>query len=158
MPATSPQLAVAEKVKTSLAASALLADVAADIPGVDADDLEVTDEPATEFKAVVEIEVEAAATGSTSATEELADLGGEVSTKLSTLLEDTDALTAVVADARTSCGTVEPIADIVLETTAPSPSPPPPAPPPSPDPPSRRRRRSSTRTSSRRRRRSAARS
>ena len=130
------QLAVAEKVKTSLAdTSALLADVAADIPGVDADDLEVTEEPATEFKAVVEIEVEAAATGSTSATEELADLGGEVSTKLSTLLEDTEALTAVVADACTSCGTVEPIADIVLETTAPSPSPPPPAPPP-PDPPS----------------------
>ena len=130
------QLAVAEKVKTSLAdTSALLADVAADIPGVDADDLEVTEEPVTEFKAEVVIEVEAAATGSTSATEELADLGGEVSTKLSTLLDDTEALTAVVADACTSCGTVEPIADIVLETTAPSPSPPPPAPPP-PDPPS----------------------
>jgi hypothetical protein len=130
------QLAVAEKVKTSLAdTSALLADVAADIPGVDVDDLAVTEEPVTEFKAEVVIEVEAAATGSTSATEELADLGGEVSTKLSTLLEDTDALTAVVADACTSCGTVEPIADIVLETTAPSPSPPPPAPPP-PDPPS----------------------
>ena len=130
------QLAVAEKVKTSLAdTSTLLAAVAADIPGVDADDLEVTEEPVTEFKAEVVIEVEAAATGSTSATEELADLGGEVSTKLSTLLEDTDALTAVVADACTSCGTVEPIADIVLETTAPSPSPPPPAPPP-PDPPS----------------------
>jgi len=130
------QLAVAEKVKTSLAdTSALLADVAADIPGVDVDDLAVTEEPVTEFKAEVQIEIEAAATGSTSATEELADLGGEVSTKLSTLLDDTEALTAVVADACTSCGTVEPIADIVLETTAPSPSPPPPAPPP-PDPPS----------------------
>ena len=130
------QLAVAEKVKTSLAdTSTILAAVAADIPGVDLADLEVTAEPVTEFKAEVTVEVEAAATADSSATAELADVGSTVSNKLSTLLEDTATLTDVVADACTSCGTVAPIADIVLETTAPSPSPPPPAPPP-PDPPS----------------------
>ena len=130
------QLAVAEKVKNSLAdTSTILAAVAADIPGVDLTDLEVTAVPVTEFKAEVTVEVEAAATADSSATAELADVGSTVSNKLSTLLEDTATLTDVVADACTSCGTVAPIADIVLETTAPSPSPPPPAPPP-PDPPS----------------------